>query len=229
MEGWSNITRRSAGIFGDPDLPLREQSVTEITRTERPHWIDRPRNVALILSLQAIVGLGIGLGVWWATGRSLAAFVGLSVDDLMVGLLATAGMIGAMQAILFLFPRFLAWAADQQRILFASGEPYSPLHILVISIGAGIGEEALFRGGLQTWLGDHLPTAAAILLVSFAFAALHLGRPALLVFIFAYSLAFGLVYATTGSLAGVMIAHAMFDIWALTLVQRESASSSGRA
>jgi uncharacterized protein len=186
-----------------------------------PSWIDEPRNIAWLLVLQGLFGLAVGLAIWWGTGRDLADFVGLGTEDLIVGAVTAAVLIGSMQAILILVPGFLSWAAEQQRELFEHGRAYAPAHILVISIGAGIGEEALFRGGLQTVLGDHLPAWAAIALVSFAFAAVHLKQRVVSAFIFFYGAAFGAVYHYSGSLAGVMIAHALFDVWALFVLQRE--------
>ena len=189
--------------------------------TQQPHWLDEPRNIALAVLAQGAVAFGIGLAIWYGSGRPLSAFLGWSVADLIVAALTAAVLIGSMQAIALAFPRFVSWAAERQRLLFAHRRRYRPTHILLIAIGAGFGEEALFRGGLQTFAADHLPFWAAILLVSLLFAALHLGSLGIFAFIFAYSLLFGLVYHHSGSLVGVMLAHTIFDVWALALVQRE--------
>lgn len=186
-----------------------------------PHWLDSPRNIVLLVALQGAAGFAIGLAIWWGIGRAPGAFVGFGARDLLVGALTAAALILAMQAILLAFPRLLAWAADRQKMLFAHQKRYRPTHILAIALGAGIGEEALFRGGLQTFLAGHTTPAAAILLASLAFTILHWNAAGLLAFVFAYSLVFGAVYERTGSLAGVMLAHAAFDVWALAMVQRE--------
>ena len=186
-----------------------------------PIWIDRPGNIVGLILLQGLVGLGAGLAIWWGSGRSLETFVGLHPVDLAVAASVTAALIGSMWLVMLAFPGFLAWSAAQQKILFASGKPYSTGQILLISLAAGVGEEALFRGGLQTFLTDHIPAWSAILLVSLAFALVHLAGPILLAFIFGYSLLFGLAFHYSQSLSGVMAAHALFDVWALTLVQRE--------
>lgn len=190
-------------------------------RAKPPHWLDEPRNIALLVLAQGAVGVGLGLAIWSASGRAPAAFFAWRAGDLVVGAATAAILIGWMGTLVLTFPRFLAWAADQQRLYFAHGRRYRPAHIFTISLSAGIGEEALFRGGLQTLAADHMPGWAAILLVSLLFAALHIRSRGVFGFVLAYSLLFGAVYHATASLAGVMLAHAAFDVWALALVQRE--------
>ena len=189
--------------------------------TAAPHWLDEPRNVAMLILLQGAVFFGIGLAIWYGSGRDPTAFLSWQAGDLAVAALTGGALIGSMLAIARAFPGFVAWAAGQQRFLFAHGRRYRPLHILLLSIAAGVGEEALFRGGLQTFAADHVPAWAAILAVSLLFTAVHLGSRGVAAFIFAYSAAFGLVYHATGSLLGVMLAHTAFDIWAIALIQRE--------
>ncbi|MDQ4086425.1 MAG: CPBP family intramembrane metalloprotease [Pseudomonadota bacterium] len=192
-----------------------------LERPPPPHWLDSPRNVTLLVLLQGAVFFGIGIAVWYASGRAPSDFLRWEAKDLIVGAALGAALVGSMQAIASAFPRFVPWAAEQQRRLFPGGRRYRPADILLISAAAGIGEEALFRGGLQTFMADHLPPSIAICMASLLFVLMHLGSPGVSAFIFVYSLAFGLAYHQTGSLVGVMLAHAAFDIWALALVQRE--------
>jgi len=189
--------------------------------TASPHWLDEPRNVAMLILLQGAVFSGLGLAIWYGSGREPMAFVEWEADDFSVAALTGGALIGSMLAIARAFPGFVGWAAGQQRFLFAHGRRYRPLHILLLSIAAGVGEEALFRGGLQTIAADHLPAWAAILVVSLLFTGVHLGSRGLSAFIFAYSAIFGIVYHSTGSLMGVMLAHTAFDIWAIAVIQRE--------
>jgi hypothetical protein len=189
--------------------------------TEFPHWLDEPRSIAMLVLAQGAVFAGIGLAIWYGSGRDPWAFVRWEADDVVVAALTGGALVGSMLAIAAAFPRFVEWAAGQQRFLFAHGRRYRPAHILLLSIGAGVGEEALFRGGLQTFAADHLPAWAAILVVSLLFTAVHLGSRGVSAFIFVYSLAFGIVYHFTGSLVGVMLAHMLFDIWAIAVIQRE--------
>ena len=93
--------------------------------------------------------------------------------------------------------------------------------IVAISLIAGISEEVSLRGGLQTLLGDHVGAPAAIVIASALFAALHLTKPLITMLLFGIGLIFGAVYWYTGSLLGVIIAHVLYDIWALRYLTRE--------
>ena len=186
-----------------------------------PHWLDEPGNVARLVLLQGVLFFGIGLAIWYASGRDPRAFVRLEGRDLLVGLATGGALIGAMQAIAWAVPGFIAWAAREQRLLFAHGRLYRTAHIWMLSAAAGVGEEALFRGGLQTIAADHMPGWAAILAASLLFTVIHLASAGIAAFIFALSLVFGLVYHFTGSLPGMMVAHMLFDVWALALIQAE--------
>jgi uncharacterized protein len=186
-----------------------------------PHWTDDPGNSVKAIALQGLICLAAALAIWWGQGHPVSKFVTLRLADLVIGGATAAAMIGAMQSLLLLFPHFKAWASDQQRFLFAGGRAYSATQIILISLAAGVGEEALFRGGLQTWFVDYLTPWTAILVVSIVFAAIHIGRWTLRAFVFAYSIGFGLLYLLTNSLLGCMIAHFLFDIWAISVVQRE--------
>ena len=110
----------------------------------------------------------------------------------------------------------------------ASGAGGSPLHEIVLSIGAGVYEEALFRvalfGGmrwaLRKWTGMN-PWAAALVSVvvsSLAFSACHhigpYGDPLrleLLVYRFWMGVAFATIYIYRG-LGIVVYTHAIYDI-----------------
>ena len=50
---------------------------------------------------------------------------------------------------------------------------YAWLHISCVAALAGVGEELLFRGFLQTWLNSHITIVWAILLASIIFGLLH--------------------------------------------------------
>lgn len=77
--------------------------------------------------------------------------------------------------------------------------------IVGISIGAGVGEEILFRGILQKWMG-WIGQAAL-------FAAVHVNQGFLAVgFIFLIALAFGYLVKRGVPLWSVMIMHTFYDI-----------------
>jgi len=97
--------------------------------------------------------------------------------------------------------------------------------LLPVLLGAGFGEEVLFRGYLFERLGRLLggsvaATVATVVLTSVLFAAAHLagqglpGAEQALV----TGLVFGALYAKTRALPFIMIVHAVFDLTALWLI-----------
>jgi CAAX protease family protein len=100
-----------------------------------------------------------------------------------------------------------------------------PATLYLVIIGAGFGEETLFRGfffeRLRTLLGpERRATIAIVLITAILFGAAHLldqglfgAEQATIV-----GLAFGAIYAITGSLALPMIAHAAFDLTAVAII-----------
>lgn len=185
---------------------------------------DRPiplgKIVALIL-LQGAFFTAIGAGLWHWSGRELAAFVTFDPKEVLWGIGFGLVLI-AMAATLFHgFPRISDRLVRLQADSYAFFGPRLGWGAIVaISFAAGVGEEALLRGGLQTLLADYLGPVGAIAVASAAFAALHLAKPLITALLLVIGVMFGVVYWQTGSLLTVMIAHALYDIWALRYLHR---------
>lgn len=91
---------------------------------------------------------------------------------------------------------------------------------LLVSLGAGIGEELLFRAALLPWLG--------ILISSALFAVVHFGTaahryPLLICCYFLISLGFSFQYLLTGDIFSVILAHALYDFLAIVRCKRSAA------
>ncbi|WP_133365242.1 CPBP family intramembrane glutamic endopeptidase [Qipengyuania sediminis] len=177
--------------------------------------------VALIL-LQGAVFTALGAGLWAWSGRPVDAFVTITLREVAWGLALGAGFIALAAALFYGFPRVSVRLVHLQRDTYAFlGPKLGWVAIVLISLAAGIGEEALLRGGLQTALNDWLGPWGAIAVASAAFAVLHLAKPLITVLLFAIGVIFGVVYWQTGSLLTVMIGHAVYDVWALRYLHRE--------
>jgi len=109
---------------------------------------------------------------------------------------------------------------------YVAGNPGAlPFMLYAVIVGAGFGEETVFRGWmferLRALLGHGRSVTVAIVLVTSAlFAAAHYctqgiagSEQALIT-----GLVFGSLYAMTGELPMIMIAHAAFDVVALALI-----------
>jgi len=92
--------------------------------------------------------------------------------------------------------------------LDARASGMQPLSIVLVAASASLGEEILFRGVLVPWCG--------VVVSSIAFGALHVRSGwawALSASVFGASLA--LVFVSSGSLAGPLLAHFVVDVVAL--------------
>jgi hypothetical protein len=89
--------------------------------------------------------------------------------------------------------------------------------ILVLGLGAGIGEEIMFRGVLFRIVEEGLGTWAALLVSALAFGAIHLGNPNAtlwsgLAIAIEAGILFGLIYHVTRSLWICMGLHAAWNV-----------------
>jgi len=89
------------------------------------------------------------------------------------------------------------------------------LDLAVIALLAGICEEVLFRGLLQTWLASVMQPHIALALAALAFGISHAISPSYLIFVTLLGLCLGYVYYFTGSLAAAACAHMLYDFLAL--------------
>jgi membrane protease YdiL (CAAX protease family) len=87
--------------------------------------------------------------------------------------------------------------------------------LVFISVSAGIGEEALFRGALQVWSAGWIGLIPAIVGSALVFGLMH---PFSWVYIGMAAVVgawWGVVMVASGQLAAAMIAHALHDIVAM--------------
>ncbi len=180
-----------------------------------------PKLLAALVVQQSLF-FAAGIGLWYWSGGSLDNFVRLGWFEALLGAGFAAGLIAIFGSAFLLFPALARrMAAEQGRTVFSTERPYGAAAILIISLSAGIGEEALFRGGIQHLLAGWLPAWAAIALATLLFTVAHPGSRVFMGFVATLSLAFGIAYHWSESLLAVMIAHALFDVFGCIWVQRE--------
>ncbi len=107
--------------------------------------------------------------------------------------------------------------------------------LLLISIGAGIGEEWLFRGFVQQWMKSLVGTEAGIwipiLITSLLFGLCHAVSLTYFVATFLIGIYFGYLAEWTGSLLPAATSHALYDFIALvylTQLDRRTRELSGQ-
>ena len=178
--------------------------------------------IVAMLTVQTAVFTAIGLTLWIISDRAAPDFLVLSTEQLSLGVVLAAALTTLAAATFYGLPRLSEYLIRAQADNLAFLERPLPFWaIICISLGAGIGEEALFRGGVQTLAGDYVGAPLAIVIASAIFAAIHFAKPLVAVLIFLIGVVFGVVYWQTGSLLAVMVGHALYDVFALWYVQRE--------
>ncbi|MFO0945550.1 MAG: CPBP family intramembrane glutamic endopeptidase [Planctomycetota bacterium] len=103
--------------------------------------------------------------------------------------------------------------------------PMSTLDLFLISLSAGMGEEILFRGFVQSWAGDWFGTTWGLLLASVLFGLAHMVTPTYAVVATVIGLLLGGLWLWTGNLLAPVVTHTVYDFVALvymvTLTRQE--------
>ncbi|QFT54488.1 CPBP family intramembrane glutamic endopeptidase [Microbulbifer sp. THAF38] len=108
--------------------------------------------------------------------------------------------------------RALRWHCGRLAPIFSK----MPLvQLVILSIAAGVCEELLFRGFLQTWLSQLSSPLLGLFVASLIFALLHWASLIYVLLIFVFGLILGYAYQVSGSLLGVIVWHAVYDFFAL--------------
>ena len=95
------------------------------------------------------------------------------------------------------------------------------IDLLLISLLAGLGEEALFRGWLQPWLGSHLGVVGGLVVASLVFGLAHAVSVAYALLATLMGLWLGGLLLVSGDLFAPMLSHALYDLVALVWLMRE--------
>lgn len=88
----------------------------------------------------------------------------------------------------------------------------TPLDLVCIAVLAGVGEEMLFRGVIQTYLIDHHGLIAGIFLAAALFGALHSVTLTYSIFAAVLGLYPGLIFYWRGNLLAPILCHTLYDL-----------------
>lgn len=165
--------------------------------------------------IPAAFGLAYGLSI------DLAALVEPGLAEAFYGLVAAAPLIALLRWFMITQWRPLVnFRKSQLKFLSEVGFLFTRPRIIVLAVIAGVGEELMFRGVLQTAADRQWPLAAAILFPSVLFGLLH-ARTILYAVIAGFVGAYlGILFWATGSLLAPIITHAFYDYVAFDWTRR---------
>lgn len=169
-----------------------------------------------------------GLGVLafllaWSFGIPLASRMSVDARQILWGLVASGPMLVAFWSIrhtrrrsLRRIHRLVEWLA---RELFPTG---SLVLIAIVSLLAGFGEEALFRGVLQPLAGRWTTPWVGLVVVSILFGLAHCLSWLYFILAALIGLYFGILANTFDSVTVPAVTHSFYDFIVLAYVTRES-------
>ena len=161
--------------------------------------------------------VALAVGAW--TGVSPFAALTWSWRGLAWGFLATAPLLLGLRWTLrtqwLPVARLVRLAQARLRPIFAGS---TATDLVLVAALAGLGEEALFRGAIQTALAGHLPIWAAIAVTAAVFGLAHFLSPAYAVLAAIVGAYLGWLFVITGNLLVPVVAHALYDLVALAVL-----------
>ena len=163
------------------------------------------------------LGLGwIGLMIAWLAGLHLGPLVRPTWPGLLQGLAATFPMLGLLVMLSQSGWRPLVELRHQvQHLLGALFRHRTLGELALVSIAAGVGEELLFRGVLQTLVQQWTDPTVALLSVGLLFGLAHAMSPTYFVLASLAGIYLGWLAIACGSLVPPMLAHGLYDFIAL--------------
>ncbi len=181
---------------------------------------DNPKALVIALAGTAFLGV-VAYGLSIITNTPLAPQFRWSLGDAAIGLAGAAPLV-LLLSWLMATPQPAPARFRQSQIEFFAqiGFRFTPLRIVLMALFAGIFEELLFRGVLQTATAKLTPMFVAILVSNLIFGAVH-WRTALYALIAGLvGVWIGILFAITGNLLTPIVTHAAYDLVALIVTAR---------
>lgn len=169
--------------------------------------------------------LAIAAGLAWFLDVSFWQDLRYTLPALAIGVAATLPMLAAVGVITipdWSITRPLRDVFDMVVKLFRH---CTILDLLAISLMAGIGEEALFRGVLQTYAIETTGTVGGVIAASILFGLAHALSGVYALFAFLAGCYFGVLYLYFDNLLVPIIVHALYDFVVLVYAVKLSPAS----
>lgn len=183
--------------------------------------LERDRFFRLALQFEGgLIFVAVAAG--WIVGHPPLAYFAYDARGTMWGVAGTLPMLGLLAVTNYVpagpFRRLRRFLDAQVLPIFAG---WSVWGLATVSLLAGVGEEMLFRGVIQTALGDWINPAAGLAIGAVVFGLLHAMTPAYAVVATLTGAYLGWLYLWSGNLLAPMIAHGLYDFVALVFLLKQ--------
>jgi membrane protease YdiL (CAAX protease family) len=171
-------------------------------------------------------------------GWALAKWLGIQLverRDFGIGPVGT-GVVASAPLLLGLWWTLTTRARSVRRLVHIVENQLGPLlvsrsmfELALLAAFAGAGEELVFRGVLQVWLGGLVPPGVALLLAAGLFGLAHSLTRVYALLATIGGIYLGLLFWLHGNLVVPIVAHAAYDLFALNLLVRRHRAARDRS
>ena len=191
--------------------PQPDQPHTSQTNTEKLLGFQQRSPVGFALAMLAVMGIAALVLALLFGFRPLFA-VSISLNHFLLSLLATALLVAFMGSLMFANWRWIQKLEALVNELIANlFREVKPGAVFLVALMAGICEELLFRGVIQTGLSGLLGPTAALLIASLLFGLAHAVNLAYFSLASLVGLYLGALYLWTGNLLVPILVHFLYD------------------
>lgn len=178
------------------------------------------RTFFIVIGGTALMGLA-AYGLSFLFGTPLGPQFKPDLNAVLIGVIATT----PLAAFLWWFSnttleQFASFRRSQIKFFSEIGFAFTPRRIALMAIAAGVSEELLFRGVLQSWGAKFAPEIIAIMLSNAVFGMMHMRTALYAVIAGLVGVYLGVLYMLTDNLLAPIAAHALYDAVALEYTRR---------
>ena len=183
--------------------------------------LDRNTLVAMAVIIEGGLLLLAG-AIGWLIGRPVASQFAWNALQAGVGLVATIPLVVAVLLCLQSnWPPLARFRRLVETLIVPIFASCTWFDLAIISLAAGTGEEALFRGIIQTSLANHMQVVVAIGLTSVAFGLAHAISVEYFVLATMVGIYLGWLLYVTGNLLVPITTHGVYDFVMLLILTRK--------
>jgi hypothetical protein len=175
-----------------------------------------------LIAIGGTVLMGLGAyGLGFLLDRPLGAQLSWTLGGAIFGL----GAVAPLTVLLWLFsrtkiPALARFRQSQIQFYAEVGFEFTPRRILAMAAVAGVAEELMFRGVLQSWLAGFAPLMIAIVAPNIIFGLLHMRTLLFGLIAGCVGVYLGALFALSGNMLVPIITHGVYDLIALEYTRR---------